>query len=168
MAFYIAIDVVSIEKFPSGGGSLSLQALEDGNGNTVLPMFTSEEQYWDFAEAYGLENDSVKPIPFNIFKLAKFLSWAGGAEETCLVALDPFVVGAGWQSSGSLSSVREFCLFIEKLQPVTQGWAQKGLAKFGDDPEKAKRILDWVKPQIPEKLGDIQALVREHLVEDGN
>jgi hypothetical protein len=46
---------VSIEKFPSRGGSLSLQALEDGNGNTVLPMFTSEEQYWDFAEAYGLK-----------------------------------------------------------------------------------------------------------------
>ena len=170
MAWYLMLDALSIEDLPSGSASVGIQILKDGSGNAVVPVFTSEERYWDLADECEFEGDPVKPfpMPFDIFVLGELLRPLGESEGTQLVAVDPFVVEDDWESLARLCSVEEFCFFLEKLHPVARGWAQEGLTKFGDDPKEAERILDWVKPHMPEKLGDIQAVVREHLVEDNH
>ncbi len=161
-------DALSIKDLPSGGVSIDMPRLRDGNGTAVIPLFTSEERFWNFAEECDFEGNSIQPLPmtFDIFELGMRLRSWGEAEEEHLVTVDPFMVGEDWETLARLCSVEEFCLFLEKFHPVAQGLAEGGLAKFGDAPEEAERIMGWMQPQIDEKVGDVHAVVREHLVEE--
>ena len=168
MAWYVIFDALSIANLPSGGGKVGLQRLRDGKGTAVVPLFTSEERYRNFIEGCEFDGTSMKPfpMPFDIFKLGELLRPLGQAEERHLVAVDPFIVGDDWESLGRLCSVEELCLFLEKFHPVARKLAGEGLAEFGNAPEEAERIMRWMQPQLDEKVGDVQAIVREHLVEE--
>ncbi len=168
MAWYVVFDALSIEDLPSGGGNVGMHRLRDGNGTAVIPLFTSEERFWNFAEERDFGGDPIQPlpIPFDIFELGKWLRSWGEAEEKHLVTVDPFMVGADWKTLARLFSMEEFCQFLEKFHPVAQGLAEEGLANFGNDPEEAEKIMGWMQPQLNEKVGDVLAVVREHLVEE--
>ncbi len=168
MAWYVVFDALSIEGLPNGSGNVGMHRLRDGKGTPVVPLFTCEERYWNFIEECEFDGTSMKPfpMPFDIFELGELLRPLGESEERHLVAVDPFVVGDDWKSLARLCSVEEFCLFLKKLHPVAKGLAKEGLAEFGDAPEQAEKIMDWVQPQLHEKVGDVHAVVREHLVEE--
>lgn len=168
MAWYVVFDALTIKDLPSGGGSVRIHTLRDGKGTAVVPLFTSEERYWNFIEEYEFDGTSMKlfPMPFDIFRLGELLRQLGESEERHLVAVDPFVVGDDWETLARLCSVEEFCLFLEKFHPVARGLVEQGLAKFGDAPEEAERIMGWMQPQLNEKVGDVHAVVREHLVKE--
>jgi hypothetical protein len=168
MAWYVMFDALSIEDLPSGGGNVGMQRLRDSRGTAVVPLFTTEERYWNFIEECEFDGTSMKPfpMPFDIFRLGELLRPLAESEERHLVAVDPFVVGEDWESLARLCSVEEFCLFLKKFHPVAKGLAEEGLAEFGDAPEQAEKIMNWMQPQLNEKVGDVLAVVREHLVEE--
>lgn len=167
MAWYVVLDALSIEDDPGGGGRVGFPMLEDDSGNAVVPLFTSEERYWDFARECQFEEDLTKPfpMPFDIFKLGELLKPLSEGEEVRLTALDPFVVGDSWESLARPCSLKEFCLFLEKFHPVAQGLVRDGVSKFGSTPEDAARIMSWAEPLLAKKAGDVLSIVREYLVE---
>ncbi len=168
MAWYVVFDALSIEGLPNGSGNVGMHRLRDGKGTAVVPLFTCEERYWNFIEECEFDGTSMKPfpMPFDIFRLGELLRPFGESEERHLVTVDPFVVGDDWKSPARLCSLEEFCLFLKKFHPVAKGLAAEGLAQFGDAPKQAERIMGWMQLQLNEKVGDVLAVVREHLVEE--
>ena len=166
MAFYTMMDAASLEELPDGTGKIGLPMLSDGEGKEVMPVFTSEERFWAYVDEKGVE-DGIRlfPMPWDVFELARWLKPLGESGQIERLVLDPFVVGEDWGSPGSVGSVKEVCLFLEKFHPKAQRLTREGLARFGNAPEAAEKIMEWAKPSIREQAGNLRAVVREHLVE---
>ena len=107
MALYLVLDALSIEDLPDGSAAFGMQRLRDAEGNPVVPVFTSEERYWNFIGECEFDEDELRPfpMPFDIFELGEWLRPLGEAEEKHLVAVDPFAAGDDWESPAPLRSV---------------------------------------------------------------
>jgi hypothetical protein len=153
------IDLASMEPEDAGGGYKTEFMTLGGEDESILPVFTSMNRFWAFADDYLTGDDSIESSTFPIdpFRLAEIIEpWMEMGELGFLV-FNPTAV-----SPGKFSSAREpipaahYCRFVGEIRPEIRRAARQAEAKFGPAiPGSAaeKKAMEWLGPRL-EGLAD--------------
>lgn len=168
------IEVYVIANAPGGEGSrLRTSAFVDIVSSAgVLPVFTSEEPFYDFVNAYVPEGGPVRPVAFSLdpLKLANIVSQLqakGGLES---LVFNPSAVRDGrWGEPQIPIPARAYLRFISELifcAGETFAEAKAKLADLFSGPEGRERLLAWCATQEGAVIANARAWHEEWVIED--
>lgn len=169
MPYYLPVNLRSMEPRESKGSGKATGELImlGGEGEAVLPVFTSLARFWAFVDEYFAGDDSVRPSPFRMdpFKLAEVAEQVGAPGGFGFLVFNPTAVSAGqWNCVKKPIPVAHYCRFMSEIRPGIQEVVRESIARFGTAPPgfaADKEAMEWCRPRIEELSENAGARVDE-------
>jgi len=154
-----------MEPEDSGGGYKAKFMTLGGEAGAIVPVFTSVNRFWAFADDYLTSDDSIQPSTFPIdpFRLAEKLEPLERAGELGFLVFNPTAVSPGqWSIEREPIPIAHYCSFVSEIRPGIRQAVREAEARFGAaalGSAAYKEAMEWLGPQI-ERLVD-SAVARE-------
>ncbi len=170
MPYFPIVDLNSIGPLdPEGKAVANILTIEDDD-REVLPVFTSIDRFWAFADKRFAGDDFVRPstYPIDPFRLADMLR---ELRETGLdaVVFNPIALsGNEWRSAVKPIPVANYCRFASEIRPGIAKLAKEAEARFGHLPvqEALREAMKRNQLRIEEVVRNTAARIAEWEVTD--
>lgn len=159
MPYYPIVDLASMEPEDSGGGYKTKFITLRGEAGAILPVFSSLNRFWAFADDYLTGDDSIEPSTFPIdpFRLAEKIEPSIEKGQQGFLVFNPTAVSPGLYSiEREPIPIAHYCRLVSEIRPgfrqaVREYEARFGVAAPGSAAEK--EAMEWLRPRI-ERLAD--------------
>jgi len=167
MPYYPLIDLASMEPEDSGGGYKTNLLTLGGEDGFILPVFSSMNRFWAFADDYLTGDESIEPSTFPIdpFRLAEMIEpWMEKGELRFLV-VNPTAVSRGqWSIEREPIPIAHYCRLVSEIRPGFRQAVREAEARFGAGATGSavhSEAKEWLKPRIERLIDSAVPIVDE-------
>ena len=167
MPYYPIVDLASMQPEDSGGGYKTKFIILGGENGFILPVFSSVNRFWAFADDYLTDDDSIEPSTFPIdpFRLADMSEPSIETGELGFLVFNPTAGPPGQYSiEREPIPIAHYCRLVSEIRPGFRQAVREAEARFGATPPGCavdREAIEWLRPRIERLIDSAVPIVDE-------